>query len=102
MAPPLLVSPDHLDDTLCAGRVPRPSLEERQKAVGMKSVEWIRRAVEEGEGVTQVKVSSKQNHVVPFSVKAGSTIIWEFATKKRDIAFGECVCVLWCSNAAQR
>ena len=58
----------------------------------MKSGEWLRRAMveEEGEGVTQVKVSSKQVHAVPFSVKAGSIIIWEFATKKRDIAFGEC------------
>ena len=55
----------------------------------MKSGEWIRSAVEEREGVTQVKVSSKQIHSLPFSVKAGSTIIWEFATKKRDIAFGE-------------
>ena len=87
---PLLLTPDHLDDTLRAGRVPRLSLEERQKAAGVKSAEWIRKVMEEGEGVTQVKVSSKQVHAVPFSVKAGSTIIWEFATKKRDIAFGEC------------
>ena len=37
----------------------------------------------------QVKVSSKTKHVVHFNVKAGDVIIWEFATKKRDIAFGE-------------
>ena len=36
----------------------------------------------------QVKVSSKTKHVVHFNVKAGDVIIWEFATKKRDIAFG--------------
>lgn len=91
VAPPLL-APDTLDDTLRAVRVPRLSLKERQEAAGMKSGEWLRRAMveEEGEGVTQVKVSSKQVHAVPFSVKAGSIIIWEFATKKRDIAFGEC------------
>ncbi|KAL5488790.1 hypothetical protein EMCRGX_G017786 [Ephydatia muelleri] len=89
VAPPLL-APDTLDDTLRAVRVPRLSLKERQEAAGMKSGEWLRRAMveEEGEGVTQVKVSSKQVHAVPFSVKAGSIIIWEFATKKRDIAFG--------------
>ena len=37
----------------------------------------------------QVKVSSKTKHVVHFNVRAGDVIIWEFATKKRDIAFGE-------------
>ena len=37
----------------------------------------------------QVKVSCKTKHVVHFNVKAGDVIIWEFATKKRDIAFGE-------------
>ena len=36
-----------------------------------------------------MKVSSKTKHVVHFNVKAGDVIIWEFATKKRDIAFGE-------------
>ena len=30
-----------------------------------------------------------QDKVVHFNVKAGDVIIWEFATKKRDIAFGE-------------
>ena len=39
----------------------------------------------------QVKVSSKTKHVVHFNVKAGDVIIWEFATKKRDIGFSEWV-----------
>ena len=36
-----------------------------------------------------VQVSSKTKHVVHYSVKSGDIIIWEFATKKRDIGFGE-------------
>lgn len=38
-----------------------------------------------------MKVSSKTKHVVHFNVKAGDVIIWEFATKKRDIGFSEWV-----------
>jgi hypothetical protein len=34
------------------------------------------------------QVSSKTKHVVHYSVKCGDIIIWEFATKKRDIGFG--------------
>ena len=36
----------------------------------------------------QVKISSKSKHVVHFNVKAGDVVMWQFATKKRDIAFG--------------
>ena len=36
-----------------------------------------------------IKVSSKTKHVVHYNVKCGDIIIWEFATKKRDIGFGE-------------
>ena len=36
-----------------------------------------------------LKVSSKTKHVVHYNVKCGDIIIWEFATKKRDIGFGE-------------
>ena len=36
-----------------------------------------------------MKVSSKTKHVVHYNVKCGDIIIWEFATKKRDIGFGE-------------
>ena len=34
-------------------------------------------------------MSSKSKHVVHYNVKSGDMIIWEFATKKRDIGFGE-------------
>ena len=47
----------------------------------------------------QVKVSSKTKHVVHFNVRAGDVIIWEFATKKRDIGFSECV---WSVSRAVR
>ena len=36
-----------------------------------------------------IQVSSKTKHVVHYNVKCGDIIIWEFATKKRDIGFGE-------------
>lgn len=56
---------------------------------GIKSVEWIKRKLEvDAEGLVQVKVSSKTKHVVHFNVKAGDVVIWQFATKKKDIAFG--------------
>ena len=56
---------------------------------GIKSVEWIKRQLEdESEAFLQVKVSSKTKHVVHFNVKAGDVVIWQFATKKKDIAFG--------------
>ena len=78
-----------------------------------KSSEWIKRALElvrdsvaqdrdsvaqdrdsvaqDRDSLVQVKVSSKQKHVVHFNVRAGDVIVWEFATKKRDIGFGECL-----------
>ena len=34
-------------------------------------------------------MSSKTKHMVHYNVKCGDIIIWEFATKKRDIGFGE-------------
>lgn len=38
--------------------------------------------------------SSKNKHVVHFNVKAGDIIVWKFATKKRDIAFGMCAFIM--------
>ena len=43
---------------------------------------------DESEAFLQVKVSSKTKHVVHFNVKAGDVVVWQFATKKKDIAFG--------------
>ena len=52
-------------------------------------MEWIKRQLEdEAEPLVQVKVSSKTKHVVHFNVKAGDVVVWQFATKKKDIAFG--------------
>ena len=39
--------------------------------------------------------SSKNKHVVHFNVKAGDVIVWKFATKKRDIAFGKYIIYLY-------
>ena len=47
------------------------------------------------DSIVQVKISSKHKHVVHFNVKAGDIIIWEFATKKKDIGFGKCARGLW-------
>jgi hypothetical protein len=56
---------------------------------GIKSVEWIKKQCEEDrDSIVQVKISSKSKHVVHFNVKAGDIVMWQFATKKRDIAFG--------------
>lgn len=82
----------NLEETLRGGgrMMVLESLEERSQAVAMKSSEWIKREMEGLQGsLIQVKVSSKSKHVVHYNVKAGDVIIWEFATKKRDIAFGK-------------
>ena len=56
---------------------------------GLKSVEWIKQNIDdEKDPLVQVKVSSKTKHVVHFNVKRGDIVIWQFATKKRDISFG--------------
>ena len=34
-------------------------------------------------------MSSKSRHIVHFNVKAGDMFLWEFATKRKDIAFGK-------------
>lgn len=65
------------------------SLEEKRRASQLKSSEWIKQELEKNkESMVQVKVSSKTKHVVHYNVKCGDIIIWEFATKKRDIGFG--------------
>ena len=69
----------------------------KKRKHAQKSSEWIKRALEQDrdsevqdrDSLVQVKVSSKQKHVVHFNVRAGDVIVWEFATKKRDIGFGE-------------
>ena len=82
------LSPVNLEDTL--KNLPMENIEERKKMASMKSSEWIKRQYERyRESLVQVKVSSKTKHVVHFNVKAGDVIIWEFATKKKDIAFGK-------------
>ena len=75
-----------------------------------KSSDWIKEQLERGrehEHLVQVKLSSKSKHVVHFNVKAGDLIVWEFATKKRDVGFGgshthtqtnKCTCVLLIQN----
>ena len=66
------------------------SFEERKKLAKLKTSEWIKRQLNVcRDSVVQVKVSSKTKHVVHFNVRAGDVIVWEFATKKKDIAFGE-------------
>lgn len=79
----LKLSPVNLEDTL--RNLSLEKLDECKKNMLMKSSEWIKRQLE---SLVQVKVSSKTKHVVHFNVKAGDVIIWEFATKKKDIAFG--------------
>ena len=82
------LSPPTLEDTL--RNLPVESLEERKQMAAMKSSEWIKRQMSmHRDSIVQVKISSKQKHVVHFNVKAGDIIIWEFATKKKDIGFGE-------------
>ena len=82
------LSPPNLEDTLRS--LPVESLEERKQMATMKSSEWIKRQLSmHRDSIVQVKISSKQKHVVHFNVKAGDIIIWEFATKKKDIGFGK-------------
>lgn len=81
------VSPMNLEDTL--RNLSLEKLDECRRNVSMKSSEWIKRQLEtHRDSLVIVKVSSKTKHVVHFNVKAGDVIIWEFATKKKDIAFG--------------
>lgn len=89
-------SPFTLEDTLRQGGgkkrcMPRPteSFEEKHEAAALKSSEWIKREMSWArQSMIHVKVSSKTKHVVHFNVKAGDLIIWEFATKRKDIGFG--------------
>ena len=82
------LSPPNLEDTLRS--LPVESLEERKQMATMKSSEWIKRQMSmHRDSIVQVKISSKHKHVVHFNVKAGDIIIWEFATKKKDVAFGK-------------
>ena len=74
------------EETLRMNRNLLEPLVEKRKLLSVKSSEWIKREVDIN--LVQVKISSKSKHVVHFNVKAGDCIIWEFATKKRDIAFG--------------
>jgi len=84
----LSVSPLNLEDTLRLEKL----AECRRNNVTMKSSEWIKHQLEcHKDSLVVVKVSSKTKHVVHFNVKAGDIIMWEFATKKKDIAFGK-----WC------
>lgn len=77
----------NLEDTLC--NLSSERIEECKKHISMKSSEWIKHQLESHrDSLVLVKVSSKTKHVVHFNVKAGDVIIWEFATKKRDISFG--------------
>ena len=88
------LSPPNLEDTLRS--LPVESLEERKQMATMKSSEWIKRQMSmHRDSIVQVKISSKHKHVVHFNVKAGDIIIWEFATKKKDIGFGKCARGLW-------
>ena len=87
------LSPPNLEDTL--RNLPVESLAERKQMAAMKSSEWIKRQLSmHRDSIVQVKISSKQKHVVHFNVKAGDIIIWEFATKKKDIGFGECIVIV--------
>ena len=84
-------APPSLEDTLKTMCL--ESIEERQKLASMKSSEWIKRQLGKyRDSLVQVKVSSKTKHVVHFNVRAGDVIIWEFATKKKDVAFGRSSC----------
>lgn len=88
------LSPPNLEETL--RNLPVESLEERKEmAAMMKSSEWIKRQLSmHRDSIVQVKISSKHKHVVHYNVKAGDIIIWEFATKKKDIGFGESLCFI--------
>ena len=82
------ISPLNLEETL--RNLSIEGVEDYKKKLSMKSSEWIKREVEcHKDSLVVVKVSSKTKHVVHFNVKAGDIIIWEFATKKKDIAFGK-------------
>lgn len=83
----LNMSPVNLEDTL--RNLSLEKLTECRKKVAKKSSGWIKHQLEcHKDSLVIVKVSSKTKHVVHFNVKAGDVIIWEFATKKKDIAFG--------------
>jgi len=82
------ISPLNLEETL--RNLSLEKVEDYKKKLSMKSSEWIKRELDcHGDSLVMAKVSSKSKHVVHFNVKAGDIIIWEFATKKKDIAFGE-------------
>ena len=73
-----------------ASASPNETIQEKLQASGVKSSEWIKREMTRAsESLVHVKISSKTKHVVHYNVRAGDTIIWEFATKKKDIGFGE-------------
>ncbi len=81
------MSPMNLEETL--RNLSLEKLDECKKNISMKSSEWIKHQLEcHRDSLVICKVSSKTKHVVHFNVKAGDVIIWEFATKKKDIAFG--------------
>lgn len=82
------ISPLNLEETLRNLSLDR--VEDYKKKLSLKSSEWIKKEMEcHKDSLVVVKVSSKTKHVVHFNVKAGDIIIWEFATKKKDIAFGK-------------
>ena len=82
------ISPLNLEETL--RNLSLEKLEDYKKKLSMKSSEWIKKELDcHRDSLVVVKVSSKSKHVVHFNVKAGDIIIWEFATKKKDISFGE-------------
>lgn len=82
------VTPMNLEETL--RNLSLEKLDECKKNISMKSSEWIKHQLEcHRDSLVICKVSSKTKHVVHFSVKSGDVIIWEFATKKKDIAFGK-------------
>lgn len=84
----LKMIPMNLEDTL--RNLSQEKHDKCKKNISMKSSEWIKHQLEcHRDSVVLVKVSSKTKHVVHFNVKAGDVIIWEFATKKKDISFGE-------------
>ena len=95
-----VASPLALEDTLkqatiisvgggCISRSDE-SFEVKHEASALKSSEWIKRVMagHSRQSMVHVKVSSKTKHVVHFNVKAGDLIIWEFATKRKDIGLG--------------
>lgn len=82
------LTPMNLEDTLLNLSVEK--FDECKKNISMKSSEWIKHQLEcHRDSLVIYKVSSKTKHVVHFNVKAGDVILWEFATKKKDIAFGK-------------